>query len=52
MEKQLTLFKLEENNDLSIWLSLPGKNQRKIECIFAKLLIKHLSLSKEVKEHE
>lgn len=52
MEKQLTLFKLEENNDFSIWLSLPEENQRKIECIFAKLLIKHLSLSKEVKEHE
>ena len=52
MEKQLNLFKLEENNDFSIWLSLPEENQQKIEYIFAKLLIKNLSLSKEVKEHE
>jgi len=52
MEKQLTLFKLEKNNDFSIWLSLPEENQLKIECIFAKLLIKDFSLSREVKEHE
>ena len=53
MEKQLALFKLEENDDFSIWPSLPEETRQKIESIFAKLLLKHLSPSiKEVKEHE
>jgi hypothetical protein len=42
MEKQLALFKTEENDDLSIWLELPQKVRQETETLFAKLLIKHL----------
>ena len=53
MEKQLALFKAEENDDFSIWPSLPEEIREKIESIFAKLLLKHLSSPiKEIKEHE
>ncbi len=53
MEKQLTLFEIEEKHDLTIWPQLPVENREKIETIFAQILIKHLaSSSKEVDDHE
>lgn len=53
MKKQLALFQVEENYDFTIWPTLPQENRQKIESIFAKLLIRHLSsFLKEVKEHE
>ena len=53
MEKQLALFEIEEKNDLTIWPRLPVENRKKIETIFAQILIRHLvSSSKEVNDHE
>lgn len=53
MEKQLTFFGIEENDDFPIWPCLPKKTQQRIETILAKLLVKHLSSSlEEVKDHE
>ena len=53
MEKQLTFFEIEENDDFSIWFSIPEKIRQRIESIFANLLIKHLSSSlKEINEHD
>ncbi len=53
MEKQLALFQVEENDDPTIWLWLPEQNREKIESIFTRILIKHLSSSlEEVEEHE
>ncbi len=53
MEKQLALFEMEENNDLNIWPGLPKEKRKKIETIFAQILVKHLRLSlKEVRNHE
>ena len=53
MEKQMTLFQMEEKDESNIWIQLPEKNQGKIENLFAQLLIKFLSSpSEEVKNHE
>ena len=53
MEKQLALFEVEENHDLTIWPQLPVENREQIETIFAQILIKHLSSSaKEGDDHE
>lgn len=43
MEKQLTFFQMEKKDDFQCWSKLPEKNRRKIETIFAKLLIRHLN---------
>jgi hypothetical protein len=52
MEKQMALFQMEEKDESTIWPQLPGKNQREIENLFSKLLIKFLSsTSYEVKQH-
>lgn len=53
MEKQMALFQMEDKDESNIWTQLPEKSQRKIEKLFSRLLIKHLtSSSEEVKNHE
>ena len=53
MEKQMAFFQMEDNDESTIWPQLPEENRQKIESIFARILIKYLSLSsKEVKDHE
>ena len=42
MEKQLALFKTEENDDCSVWSMVPEKVQEKTATLFAKLLLKNL----------
>lgn len=52
MEKQMALFQMEEKDESTIWHQLAEKNQREIENLFSKLLIKVLSLSSdEVKQN-
>ena len=53
MEKQLAFFQMEENDNSTIWHGLPEQNRDKIESIFARILLKHLSSSlEEVRENE
>jgi hypothetical protein len=53
MEKQGALFATEENDDSSIRENLPQENRKKIEDLFATLLIRYLySLSEEVTADE
>ena len=53
MEKQRALFQNEENDDSSIQDNLPQENRKKIEDLFATLLIRYcLSASEEVTAHE
>ena len=53
MEKQRALFVTEENDESSIHHNLPQENRRKIEALFATLLIRYLhSASEEVTAHE
>jgi hypothetical protein len=47
MEKQLALFKTDENDDFSIFSQLPERVQRKTETLLAKLLIKQLCMPVE-----
>jgi hypothetical protein len=53
MEKQLALFKSEQENDFDLLQSLPPENRQGIEALFAELLLRSLGLSlKEVDKHE
>lgn len=53
MEKQMAFFQKEENDDSSIRNNLPEENRKKIEDLFATLLIRYcLSASEEVTAHE
>lgn len=53
MEKQLNLFKTEQEDNFTIWLSMPERCWEKIETIFTNLIIHHLCASfMEVKEDE
>ncbi len=53
MEKQMAFFQMEGNDESTIWPQLPEENRQKIENIFARILIKYLSLPlEEVKDHE
>jgi hypothetical protein len=53
MEKQMTFFQIEDNDEFTIWPHLPEENRQKIENIFARILIKYLSSSlKEVQNNE
>ncbi len=52
MEKQMAFFQMEDDDESTIWSQLPEENRRKIENIFARILIKYLSSSlEEVKGH-
>jgi len=53
MEKQMTFFQMEADDESTIWPLLPEENRQKIENIFAQILIKYLNSSlKEVKNNE
>ena len=53
MEKQMAFFQMENDDESTIWPHLPEQNRKKIENIFARVLIKHLNSSlEEVKDHE
>ena len=53
MEKQTAFFQMEDNDESTIWPQLPEENRQKIESIFARIIIKYLSLSsKEVSSVE